>query len=160
MSKLFDMHLWGKYANEQATYKVARINDVTWIAVHRWCRGQRWWWWWCHSLITYTELATLPNPSIKKLNWTSKIKFPQNRKHSDKHTSQWRLDRVLRCYIEPILMYWCEARTKIQMMSKITRSIRNVVLAKDAKDPMASKEDKWIHLGWGCGMETTCDQHQ
>ena len=36
--KVLYVHLWGNYANIQTSYKVAPINNVARIAVHRWCR--------------------------------------------------------------------------------------------------------------------------
>ena len=40
-AKLLNVHLWGKYANIEATYKVATINDVAGVTVNWW-----WCWWW------------------------------------------------------------------------------------------------------------------
>ena len=55
MSKLPDVHFWGKYANIHATHEVDLITTVARITVYKW------WQWQCHSLIAFTELATWPS---------------------------------------------------------------------------------------------------
>ena len=79
---------------------------------------------------------------VSRKNSASKKEFPENEIKTKKKHISIHIRRTLESYIEPILMYGCEAWTISKEVQKKTGGNRNVVPSENTMNLMVRKEIK------------------